>query len=94
MPEFVVNTTTAGFQFQSSVAALADGRFVVSWTDQSATGGDASFEAIRGQVFDPKTFDGTAAAESVTGGGFDDNYYGSGGNDTILAWAATTVSWR
>ncbi len=83
VPEFVVNTTTANSQTDSSVAALADGRFVVSWTDESASGGDTSLFAIRAQVFDPKTFDGTSAAESVTGGDFDDNYYGYGGNDTI-----------
>jgi len=49
--EFLVNTTTANSQFNPSVATLADGRFVVSWTDHSQSGGDTSFAAIRAQVF-------------------------------------------
>ncbi len=83
VPEFLVNTTTASDQFGSAITALPDGRFVVSWTDNSLSTGDTSFGAIRAQVFVPTFFDGTAAAESVTGGDFDDNYYGYGGNDTI-----------
>ena len=31
--EFLVNTTTAGVQDQSSVTALADGGFVITWRD-------------------------------------------------------------
>jgi Ca2+-binding RTX toxin-like protein len=49
--EFLINTTTVGSQFNPSITALADGRFVVAWQDESATGGDTSFSAIRGQVF-------------------------------------------
>jgi RTX calcium-binding nonapeptide repeat (4 copies) len=49
--EFLVNTITASFQESPSVTALADGRFVVSWTDFSATGGDTSSSAVRAQVF-------------------------------------------
>ena len=49
--EFLVNTTTASAQFDSSVTALADDRFVVTWTDASATGGDTSGDAVRGQIF-------------------------------------------
>ena len=49
--EFVVNTTTAGNQGGPAITALEDGRFVVSWTDQSPSGGDTSGYAVRGQVF-------------------------------------------
>lgn len=49
--EFLINTTTADLQFDSSIDALSDGRFVVTWTDRSATGGDTSADAIRGQIF-------------------------------------------
>jgi Ca2+-binding RTX toxin-like protein len=49
--EFLVNTTTAGTQDESAVTALSDGRFVVTWTDQSRTGGDTSIDAVRGQIF-------------------------------------------
>ncbi|RME17198.1 MAG: hypothetical protein D6801_03975, partial [Alphaproteobacteria bacterium] len=54
--EFVVNTTTADMQNMPSVTALADGRFVVAFTDYSKTGGDTDSAAIRAQVFNP---DGT-----------------------------------
>ena len=49
--ELLVNTTLTGNQHDSTTAALADGRFVVCWVDTSATGGDTSGSAIRGQVF-------------------------------------------
>ena len=49
--EFVVNTTTANDQLNSSITALADGRFVMTWTDYSLTGGDLSGSAVRGQIF-------------------------------------------
>jgi Ca2+-binding RTX toxin-like protein len=50
--EFLVNTTTAAAQATAAVATLSSGRFVVTWTDFSATGGDTSSRAIRGQLFE------------------------------------------
>ena len=50
--EFLVNSTTTGAQTASAVATLASGRFVVTWNDASATGGDTSVGAIRGQLFE------------------------------------------
>ncbi len=47
----MVNTTTADVQFDSSVTALADGRFVVSWSDRSTTAGDTSGSAVRARIF-------------------------------------------
>jgi Ca2+-binding RTX toxin-like protein len=67
--EIVVNTTTTDGQFGPSIAALPDGRVVVSWTDFSQTGGDTSGYAIRMQIVDPR--DGI-----VTGTGGDDTLYG------------------
>ena len=49
--EFLVNTTTASNQLAPTITALAGGRFVVAWTDQSFTGGDTSVDAVRAQVF-------------------------------------------
>ncbi len=51
VPEFVVNATTVNNQTESSVTALADGRFVVSWSDQSVSTGDTSGNAIRARIF-------------------------------------------
>lgn len=56
--EFLVNTAIQGNQNQPVVAALASGRFVVAWTDQSRQGGDLSGTGIKAQVFDN---DGTRA---------------------------------
>jgi len=50
--EFQLNTTASGDQYHDRVTALGDGRFVATWTDESATGGDTSASAVRGQVFD------------------------------------------
>src|SRR6185437_7961508 len=50
--EFIVNTSTTGDQENSSVTALANGGFVVSWQDGSKTGGDASGLSIKAQVYD------------------------------------------
>lgn len=50
--ELLVNTTTSDFQWQPSAAALADGGFVITWIDESGTGGDTDGRAIRGQRYD------------------------------------------
>ena len=60
--EFLVNTTSVGQQDSPTITALADGRFVVGWTDFSQTGGDTSGDAIRAQAFN--------ADGSLSGGEF------------------------
>ncbi len=50
--EFLVNTATAGVQTQSAVAVLADGSFVVTWRDESLTGGDDSISSIKARHYD------------------------------------------
>ena len=49
---FLVNTTKTDVQSAPSVALLPDGDFVVSWSDDSQTGGDTDNTAIRIQKFD------------------------------------------
>jgi hypothetical protein len=46
--EFLVNTTTAGGQFQTSVTTLANGGFVIAWTDTSYSGGDFDGDSVQG----------------------------------------------
>src|SRR5918993_5962373 len=48
---FLVNTTTAESQTEPSITALADGRFVVAWSDNSLRP-DGGRTNVRGQVFD------------------------------------------
>src|SRR5690242_17928063 len=50
-PEIQANTTTQGGQFQSSIAVLANGNMVMTWTDTSRTGDDFA-DAVRGQIID------------------------------------------
>jgi hypothetical protein len=72
--EFLVNTATSSVQYDPSIAALGDGRIVVTWTDFSQTGGDTSSSAIRAQTFDLTEYPpaitsngaGDAAATAVT----------------------------
>lgn len=49
--EFRINTTTLNQQFDSSVTALNNGRFVVTWTDNSELGSDTSSDAVKAQIF-------------------------------------------
>ena len=46
------NSTIAGGQQQSAVAALADGRYFLTWIDGSGQGGDVSNYGIKAQLFD------------------------------------------
>ncbi|WP_068112971.1 calcium-binding protein [Tropicimonas marinistellae] len=87
--EFVVNTTTASDQTAPSITVLADGRFVVSWTDDSQTGDDTAFTAVRSQIFDPREeavdLTGTVLGDDLIGTAFDDSLGGGLGNDRIKA---------
>ena len=65
--EFLVNAATSDDQYDPAVAAVGDGRIVVTWTDFSQTDGDTSSSAIRGQ-----TFDITEHAPAITSGGAGD----------------------
>lgn len=49
--EFLVNTTTLNAQDQASVTSLANGGFVVTWSDASATGPDADRLGVKAQMF-------------------------------------------
>lgn len=65
--EFQVNTTTTGFAYLASVAALSTGGFVVVWEADSTTGSSAD---VRGQAYDASgvASNGEFRANSVTGG--------------------------
>ncbi|WP_127999107.1 beta strand repeat-containing protein [Piscinibacter defluvii] len=84
--EFLVNTSVVGDQANVSVATLADGRFVVGWTDWG-TNTDGSASGIRGQVFDPReaavTLRGTTLADQLVGTLWGDSLAGGYGHDTL-----------
>jgi serralysin len=85
--EFVVNSSTDGSQQFPSVAALADGRFVVTWEDFSSVHlDDPSDPAVRQQIFDPRdgVVIGTGNGETLLGHDLvGDEINGLGGNDTL-----------
>ena len=49
--EFLVNSNTNSFQFGPSVAPLSTGGFIISWTDQSGSLGDADNTSVKAQIF-------------------------------------------
>ena len=52
--EILVNTATQGFQYSPRISVLDDGSFVITWVDDSISGGaegDDQGSAIKGQVF-------------------------------------------
>jgi Ca2+-binding RTX toxin-like protein len=88
--ELLVNTTTALTQTLPTISALADGRVVVTWTDESSGNSD-----IRMQIVDPRDgiVDGTSGADQlyghdavgdiITSGDGADTVYGLAGADVI-----------
>lgn len=86
--EFLVNTTTHEDQGETSVSALVDGRFVVTWQDGSPAGAGTSGNVIRGQIFDPRLaavdLDGSSLGDDFVGTGFDDVMRGQLGNDRLV----------
>jgi hypothetical protein len=66
-PEFQVNTYTTNAQTNPSVAADADGDFVVVWASDGSSGGDTSGQSIQGRRYN--------SAGSAVGGQFQINTY-------------------
>jgi len=76
--DFVINSTPVNNQSTPSVAALADGRVLISWTsDDALTGGPVT----RGVYITPDV--GTAGADRITGSSVQDIQMGLGGNDRL-----------
>jgi hypothetical protein len=68
--QFQVNTFTAGYQGDPSVAADAAGDFVVVWTSNGSSGGDASYSSTQAQRY--------ASNGSTLGAQFQVNTYTTG----------------
>ena len=88
--EFLVNSHVEGYQQLPSVAELADGRLVFSWTDKEQVGSDAGFNDIRARIFD--------ASGTATGSDFivNPNNIGWGGESVVtpLASGGFLVVWN
>ncbi|MCB1502530.1 MAG: hypothetical protein KDK07_22590 [Bauldia sp.] len=94
--EFLVNTTTAKSQFDPTITALPDGRFVVAWTDAS-DGDKAGLTGfrVRGQIFDPRDegidLTGGGRGEQFGGTRFNDALDGAGGKDWLFGYKGDDI---
>ncbi len=96
---FTANTDPLDFvQSQPSVTALADGRFILTWTAPYGGGGDIDGLGIVSRTFDPTLWIANAGEHLWHGGNLGDRIYGGGsdadaslygeaGNDTIYGSA-------
>src|SRR5262249_50191839 len=95
--EFSLTANPHASETAPSLAALADGRFLLGWSDDNRTLGDTSFTGIHGQIFDPRDaavhlvgtpgdddYVGTSFDDTMQGGGGDDHLDGGAGNDTAI----------
>ena len=77
--DFVVSTSNANSQLLPTIAALADGRFVMSWQSND----NGSNTDIRSAILDPNRFNGTSSADSWIGGNGHDTLFGFAGDDVF-----------
>ena len=94
--ELTVNTSIDGYQTTPKIAALADGRFAVAWTDvPNPGGGDGSGSGIRAQIFDPREsgadIRGNQLNDDLVGTGFGDTMKGGGGADRLAGMGGDDV---
>lgn len=93
--QILVNTQTTFEQENPALAVLADGRFVVSWQDNSHTGTDTQGYSIRSQIFDARLaavdLTGTDQNDSYQGTGFGDTLDGGAGADTLKGGAGADI---
>ena len=88
--DFVINAVGTNDQSTPSVAAIADGRFIVTWHSNDGTA-DVSGFGIRGQIFDPKIFMGTDGNDNWIGGALADTISGDDGADVLRGGAGNDI---
>jgi Ca2+-binding RTX toxin-like protein len=90
IPESVVATSTF-FILDSTITAKSDGTFVITYTDYTGVTEGTNSAGIRAQIFDPRLFDGTAGADTITGGSLADYINGGAGNDVFFGRAGNDI---
>jgi hypothetical protein len=87
--EQLVNTSTTGNQDALSIAGLADGSFVETWTDASGLGGDNNSTSIKGQRFDAtgQKIGGEFLVNTQITGAQKSSTVSSLGDGFVVAWA-------
>lgn len=87
--EFLVNTQTESDQSNPTITSLANGGFVVSWSDVSRTLGDDSGSSIKAQIFNP---DGTKSGTEfvvntqISGSQFQPTITGLTNGGFVISW--------
>lgn len=87
--EFLVNTQTANDQQNPTIIGLANGGFVVTWSDDSGTLGDSTGASIKAQMFGA---DGTAIGSELLvntqtlGGQLNPTIGSLANNGFVIAW--------
>jgi hypothetical protein len=84
-PQFLINTTTFADQLDPAVTALSDGRYVVSWTDNSGTDGDSSGSQVRAQIFSLADTTAPTRITDVNADGVSDILFQNGGGQ-VAGW--------
>ena len=88
-PAFLVNTTAINTEEEPSITVLADGRFMVTWTQLNFASPESVRHEIRAQIFDPReagvTLAGTGLNDQFVGTDFADQMSGGTGIDTLDA---------
>ena len=85
---FQVNSTTAGRQYNPSVAVAANGQFVITWSDDAGIVNAQMFSAaivawnLTGSTGDD-FLEGDSLVDTLSGAAGDDWLWGLGGNDTL-----------
>jgi hypothetical protein len=87
--EFLVNTETTGWQNGPTIAGLANGQFVILWTDSSGTLGDKSSYGIKAQLF---SANGVKVGNEFLVNTQTDGFQG-GSEVTVLASGDFVVTW-
>ena len=92
--EMLVNQSVANAQRTPSVAALASGGFVITWSDASLEGGDASLSSVKAQIFDGNgnRLGGEFLVNSITANGQDTPVVASLQNGGfVISWHDTSL---
>ena len=93
--EFLVNSAIANNQDKSTVTALGNGGWVVTWSDASGQGGDADRGAVKGQVFDASGMrvGGEFLANTTTNAGQSDSTITAlAGGNFIISWVDSSAT--
>jgi Ca2+-binding RTX toxin-like protein len=97
--EFLVNVNTLNAQSNSQVVAMSDGKFAITYVDDSSLPAPDSGSDVRLQIFDPTNYVVSDSGENYTGGSLADTIVsgiaadvlnGGDGNDTMIISGTNT----